>query len=245
MQKQIDAFLVKTPVSISSLWSKDQSGCSNKELDRHSDALDDDGDDNSDSKGHNMWADGDTSDEEGDSEYDSEDSEDPINSSAATQEAPENIMLPLPSHVGIKKQQDLSINSLVDEEVIIRQSQASQALDQVRLSLGIKSAIFRKKVGPAKSQYTKTRAWKAVHVASAAVQQHARSYALAQHALVRLEADNLILTRFPPLEKSDMVVSSDVVEENRVGQRSQHVSWIWRLDIGKGLGENEWIEESE
>jgi hypothetical protein len=62
---------------------------------------------------------------------------------------------------------------------------------------------------------------------------------------VQLQADDIILKKFPPLQKGDLAVSRDVVEENRLGQRSDHVGWIWRLDIGNGLGEDEWIQESE
>jgi hypothetical protein len=95
------------------------------------------------------------------------------------------------------------------------------------------------------SKYNKTRAWKAVKVVTGAVQGHARAYGCAQRALVQLQADHLILRRFPALQKSDLAVSRDVVEENRLGQRSEHVAWIWRLDIGNGLGEDEWMQESE
>ena len=83
-------------------------------------------------------------------------------------------------------------------------------------------------------------------MASSAVQQNARSYGLAQHALVALQADAKTLKRFPAMTQGDhLAVSGDVVEENRIGQRSEHISWIWRLDIGKDLDEDTWMEESE
>ena len=157
----------------------------------------------------------------------------------------ENVGLPLPSYLGDHLHQDAMVAALARDELLIRESQASDALQQLRLSLGMKAAIFRKVVSNAKSQKKKTRAWKAVHVATAAVQRHARSYRLAQHALVQLHADPLIMTRSPLLEKSDLSVSRDVVEENRVGQRSEHVSWIWRVNLGKDQDKNTWILESE
>jgi F0F1-type ATP synthase epsilon subunit len=153
--------------------------------------------------------------------------------------APESIVLPLPSHLGVNKNQDQMITALTEDELIVRKSQASDSLQDLRLSLGMKSAIFRKMVSNAKSQKKKTRAWRAVHVATAAVQRHARSYRLAQHALVQLNADPSILTKFPPLEKDHLTVSRDVVEENRIGQRSEHVSWIWRLDLGNDQDKND------
>jgi hypothetical protein len=165
--------------------------------------------------------------------------------SPITHDQPENIVLPLPSHLGLHQQPDQTITALVDNEMALRQSQASEALEQLRLSLGLKLAIFRNKGAMPNSQYNKTRAWKAVNVVTAAVQRHARSFGLARQALVQLQADHSILRRYPALQKSDLAVSRDVVEENRLGQRSEHVGWIWRLDIGNGLGEDEWMQESE
>jgi hypothetical protein len=242
LQIKIDAFLDKTPISIGGISPKEQSGSSNEQLDRHAAALEDGDDDNDDIEDDGTCSDLDILDEEDDSE---DEVQDPTHRHRSTCDAPEQIVLPLPSRLGLRKPHDETIALLIEDELKIRQSQASEALDQVRLSLGIKSAIFRKQVAPAKSQQKKTRAWKAVHVATAAVQRHARSYGLAQHALVELEAKALILTRFPALQKCDLVVSRDVVEENRVGQRSEHISWIWRLDIGHGLGKDKWMEESE
>ena len=236
-QTKIDAFLDKMPISIGSLFPKDQSAIpqSNQELD-----IDDD-----------TFGDEDDTDEDGyDDETDELEDDDPMDiedsiKSPVTNDQPENIKLPLPSHLGLQKHQDQSITALVEDEIALRQSQASQALEQVRLSLGLKSAIFRKKGALPNSQYNKTRAWKAVNAVTGAVQQHARLYGLAQHALVQLKADDVILKRFPVLQKGDLAVSRDVVEENRLGQRSEHVGWIWRLDIGSCLDEDEWMQESE
>lgn len=205
----------------------------------HDDTLEDE--ENDDEDGY----DDETSDDQDELEDDDHiDTEDSIKSPVA-HDHPENVVLPLPSHLGFDKPQDQTITALVEDELALRQSQASEALEQLRLSLGLKSAIFRKKGAMPNSQYNKTRAWKAVNVATASVQRHARLYGLARQALVQLQADHLILRRFPALQKSDLAVSRDVVEENRLGQRSEHVGWIWRLDIGNGLGEDEWMQESK
>jgi hypothetical protein len=47
------------------------------------------------------------------------------------------------------------------------------------------------------------------------------------------------------LKKEDLKVSRDIVEENRTGQKSEHVSWIWRLEGMSMIGEDEWLKESE
>jgi hypothetical protein len=236
LRTKIDAYLAKTPISLSSLLPQDQSPgawYSDQHLGEDDDAMEDEDDYND-------------SGESGDEDHTENDiDEDHTNSSTSAHVAPESIALPLPSHLGLNKQSDQTIAPLIAEELLIRQSQASDSLEQLRLSLGMKSAIFRKMVSNAKSQSKKTRAWRAVHVAMAAVKRHARSYCLAQHALVQLNAEPAILRKFPLLEAHDLKVSRDVMEENRIGQQSEHVSWIWRLDISKDQDKDDCMHESE
>jgi hypothetical protein len=243
LQTKIDAFLDKTPMALGNVSCEDQSPIPGQHLDQDYYADEDGVED------YNQHHDGDSDIDE---DEDEDDYEEEINmmdhhhiKPTGTHCVPERICLPLPSHLGPTKDQDQTIAALIKEELIIRESQASEALQHLRLSLGMKSAIYRKVVSNAKSQQKKTRAWRAVGVASATVQQHAQTYCLARHALVQLHAHNTILKRFPPLHKGDLRVSRDVVEENRIGQRSEHVSWIWRMDIGQDDKKNEWMHESE
>jgi hypothetical protein len=189
LQTKIDAFLDKMPISILSLLPKDQSAIpqSDQELHMQDGTFEDE--DNIDEDEY----DDETSEDEDELEDDNPmDTEDSIKS-PVTHDQPEMVKLPLPSHLGFSKHQDQTITALVEDEIAVRQSQASQALEQLRLSLGLKSAIFRKKGAMANSQYNKTRAWKAINAVTTAVQRHARLYGLAQHALVRLQADDVIL----------------------------------------------------
>jgi hypothetical protein len=137
LQTQIDAFLNGMPSSVASLAHKDQPHCSKEQLDRESNALEDEDDNNDDMDDD----DEDTSEEEDDFE---DDPEEPVKSSPRRHDAPEHIMLPLPSRLGLTEQELETIAPIVEYEVTIRQSQAAEALEQLRLSLGIKSAIFRK-----------------------------------------------------------------------------------------------------
>jgi hypothetical protein len=68
---------------------------------------------------------------------------------------------------------------------------------------------------------------------------------MARQALVELGASVAILARFPVLRKEDCKMGGDIEEENRVGQRSEHVSWIWRVDSGESFDKDEWQQESE
>jgi hypothetical protein len=246
LQSRIDAFLAKTPPALFSLLPEDQfpiSGISHLDLDKDDEAVED----------HDL--DYDSGESEEDEEDDNCDDEDEtgddvvakhhIKKTPTTNGAPESIMLPLPSQLGPIKHPDATMAALSADELIIREAQASESLQDLRLSLGMKAGIFRTmKLNP-RSQKTKTRAWKAVAVATAAIQQYARSYCLAQHAIVQLNADPSILSKYPPLQKQDLTISRDILEENRVGQKSEHLSWVWRLDIGKDLDKDAWMDESK
>jgi hypothetical protein len=158
---------------------------------------------------------------------------------------PEKAFLPLPSHLGQQHFNNPVIAALVAEELHLRVDQASHALQQLRLSLGLKSALFRNSVALANSQKTKTRAWRSVKVVDASVRRHTQEYRIARQALMHLHALPSLMGKFPILRKEDLKMSRDIVEENRVGQRSDHVSWIWRVDNGQIIYQHTWLKESE
>jgi hypothetical protein len=264
LQSKIDTFLAKTPTALSGFLAQEQSPIPSHNplhLDKdynhdssETEGEEEDGDEEDDDEEDDDEEDDDDDEEEEEDEDENDDEEDAdneviakdqIKSHTGTHGVAESILLPLPSHLRLNNHKDQTVAALSEDELIIRQTQASESLEHLRLALGMKAAIFRKNVAPAKSQSKKTRAWRAVHVATAAVHQHARSYRLAQNALVQLNANPSILTKFPRLQNSDLKVSSDVVEENRLGQRNDHVTWIWRLDIGKDQDTDGWMNESE
>jgi hypothetical protein len=97
-------FLDKTPISIGSFLPQDQSAMSrsNQQLDMHYDALEDE--DNNDNNEEDGYDDDETSDDQDELEDDNHmDTEDSIKSPVGTCDQPENIMLPLPSHLGFHK----------------------------------------------------------------------------------------------------------------------------------------------
>jgi hypothetical protein len=75
---------------------------------------------------------------------------------------PEHVKLPLPSHVGIRLCRELGLSQIASQEVELRKGQAHECLHQLKLALGLKSALFRKTIRLPKSQKTKTRGHTAV-----------------------------------------------------------------------------------
>jgi hypothetical protein len=142
---------------------------------------------------------------------------------------PEKVVLHLPSNLTSQQRKEYEWQELGDTEYELREGQANDSLERLRECLAEKSLRFRKEVRPAKSQKKMTRAWDSVHRVDNQIRQAVVTYRTARQAIGELggAAD---LERFKEIKKSDLKMSGDVVEENRVGQRSSVLPWFWRLD---------------
>jgi hypothetical protein len=151
-------------------------------------------------------------------------------------------ILCMPSKLG--KQQCLKYGwgSLMDQEKELRVGQANQSLEKIRLSLGHKSLLLRNVVRNASGQKSMTRAWGEVDRVDEKVKKEVAVYHCARHALISLGAEEE-LAKFRPIQPSDLKMSGDIVEENRIGQRNDALPWFWRID---GAGHNlddDWMKE--
>ena len=158
---------------------------------------------------------------------------------------PELIKLPLPSLLGAETCQRLELSNMVSQELELRKGQAYECLHQLRLALGLKSAMFRKTIQLAKSQKTKTWARSSVKRVEAAVRLHVRRYNKARHALIQLGGSQDVLVEFQAIHKEDVKMIRDITEENRFGQRSENLAWFWRVDGGKKQDAGAWLDEGE
>lgn len=142
---------------------------------------------------------------------------------------PENVTLYLPSSFKPYQRKDLGWQEMGNMELQLREGQANDALERLRECLAEKSLRFRKEVRSAKSQKKMTRAWDSIHRMEDQIKQAVVTYRAARDAIEELgEATDL--ERFQKITKSDLKMSGDIVEENRVGQRSSILPWFWRLD---------------
>ncbi len=82
------------------------------------------------------------------------------------------------------------------------------------------------KVRNATSQQTSTRAWGEVNRMEARVQRAVKDYKQAKEALERLNAGQ---QQFKEIKRSDLKMPGDIIEENRIGQRSDELALFWRL----------------
>jgi hypothetical protein len=142
----------------------------------------------------------------------------------------EKARLWLPSSFTKSEQVQMGLGQVSEVEAELREGQANDALEALRAGLAEKSLRFRTEVKPAKGQKTMTRAWDSIHRADKQIRGAVWCYRLARSALGGLGVSAELLSRYQEIQKGDLKMSRDVVEENRVGQRSSELPWFWRLD---------------
>jgi hypothetical protein len=159
-------------------------------------------------------------------------------------ECPEKCQLSLPSSFKVEELARLGFQDIVNQEIDLRIGQANDCLEDLRQALGHKMVLFRTSMRSASGQKGKTRAWADVNRVDSKVQKHAKSYGLARRALINLGASQEILHKYQAIEKDDLKMSGDVVEENRVGQRNDKLAWFWKLGQGGEDRDNDnWLTE--
>lgn len=156
---------------------------------------------------------------------------------------PEAIQLLLPSTLTHARRTRLQIEEIATQEVQLREGQANDALEGVRNSLAQVSLVFRTKVRESKSVYTRTRSWNEVQRSNLQVQQHVSRYRTARNALIQLRAPSEILDQFLEVRPEHMKMPGDIIEANRIGQRSDSLAWFWRLDADRSGTQEGWMKE--
>jgi hypothetical protein len=140
------------------------------------------------------------------------------------------VVIYLPSNFPPGQRKECGLQEFEMMELELRESQANDALKRLREDLAEKSLRFRTEVRPAKSQKKMTRAWDSVHRIDEHISQTVAAYKAARHAIRTLGSVE-DLERFQEITKSDLKMSGDIVEENRIGQRNSILPWFWRLDM--------------
>lgn len=157
----------------------------------------------------------------------------------------ERVRLGLPSSFSMVERTQMGLGRLGEIEIQLREGQANDALEALRAGLAEKSLRFRTEVKPAKGQKTATRAWDSIHRADKQIRIAVRSYRLARSAMEELGAGRHLLNQYQEIKKKDLKMSRDIVEENRVGQRSSELAWFWRLDRKWDTNRGQFLKECE
>jgi hypothetical protein len=158
-------------------------------------------------------------------------------------ETPENTVLCIPSSLTTVDIERLGLQSLAQQELQLRQGQANDSLQALRMALGHKSILYRTKIRKAKSTKGKKQGWDDIKVAALKVNKHVRAYRRARQAMERLGADSATLRRYQKIEREHLKLSGDITDENRYGQRNDKLPWFWTLEGQTSQGSGTWMQE--
>jgi hypothetical protein len=140
---------------------------------------------------------------------------------------------------------ETSGDKLLFAELKLRESQAANALYQIRISLGHKAFLFRKNLRLATGTKQKTRAWKEVYSVEAQVKHQARVYRLARRIMVRLGASKELLATYQELRSDELKATTALLDPKQPGQRNKALAWFWNMDVDRDMAGNGWMEECE
>jgi hypothetical protein len=155
---------------------------------------------------------------------------------------PEKIVIPLPSNIGVARCGELGVEHLIGQEIALREGQANDALQAIRMHLADKAVLFRTAVRPAKSQAKSTRAWTQVHSVERVIRLNTMIYMKCRAQLGNLEAHGL-LNKYLRMEKSHLKTTAAVADPNARGQRNATLPWFWSLDIQGDSVSSDWMNE--
>ncbi|TFY81296.1 hypothetical protein EWM64_g2719 [Hericium alpestre] len=155
----------------------------------------------------------------------------------------ERVALSIPSCLDDELRALPEMRSLLAKEAELREGQANDALQSLRLALGHKAFVFRHDVRNAGSQRGKTRAWADVMSIENTVQQQARIYRKAREALVTLKVKSSVLKRLQLLERAQLKVHTAVLDPVARGLRNANLPWFWSVDVKGDSAEATWLAD--
>ena len=112
--------------------------------------------------------------------------------------------LPLPSTLGRASCDQYGIVELVDQELLLRTSQANDALHAIYLALADKAILFQCDVHQAESQVTNTQAWRRIKSVNAVLRRYVAIYRKCRGAMVSLGAEAEVLQQYQALSDADL-----------------------------------------
>ena len=147
-------------------------------------------------------------------------------------EAAKKTIVPLPSCFDASAMRDRGLEHLLLLEKELREAQMNDALHLLRHSLGDKAWLLRRKLRGVKGYKEKLAIRTSVTDKMQDVERHAATYNRGREALMRMG----FAGEWMPISKSDLQLSSDVSEANRIGQNREKLPWFWCLEQGIGAG---------
>lgn len=151
----------------------------------------------------------------------------------------------LPSTLGAARCQELGYAYYAAQELELRNGQANDALQGLRLAISRKSVVYREGLRKSKSKVKKSRSWDEILVLDKSVRHHARIYRAARDAMIRLGASEEDLVKYRVLDKSHLGVSTATIDPSLRGHRNTSLAWFWTMDVEGDIQGHNGMEECE
>ena len=120
---------------------------------------------------------------------------------------PDRVTLPLPCMLSVRKCAELRIEELSRQELKLRAGQANDALCELQIGLADKAMLFHGDIRHVKSHAKKTCAWGKLHAMDLQVAWYAYIYRNCRKAMVALDAAEITLAKYQPLQDKDLKIA--------------------------------------
>jgi len=160
-----------------------------------------------------------------------------------TEPQPELTCLPMPSSLPRGSEQRVFLHHLICQELELRKGHANDCLAAVRQILGQEAFQYKKILRNVRDKVHRTQARSSIQKVHRSLVLQSRIYSRTRLAMKSLGIDpGLLETQYQTLSRSDIHVSTAVVDPNERGQSQMRLSWIWTIQHGVSPTDNHLTE---
>ena len=156
---------------------------------------------------------------------------------------PERAPILLPLQFGKDTLNHPAIIPFVKQEIKLREGQANDALDGLRLALSRKSVLFRTDLQHTKTKKGKSQSWAEINKVSRTARHFTQLYRFACQRLEQLSAPSATMKWYQPLEKEHLNVTTMVIDLALRGTHNQSLAWFWTIDVQGDIGKVDGMAE--
>lgn len=150
-----------------------------------------------------------------------------------------------PSQFSTATSQTNSMHRYALQEISLREGQANDALQGLRLALSTKSVMFRTDLRHQKKKKGKTRAWANIHNIDRSARHFAQVYKHSRQRLINLCAPQATLDRYQELQAEHMDVKTTIIDPATRGTRYSSRAWFWSIDVQGDIEKVDAMSECE
>ena len=176
---------------------------------------------------------------------DYDDEWDPVDPPAIqpTEPQPELACLPMPSSLPRGSDQRVFLHHLIRKELELRKGHANDCLAAVRQILAQEAFQYKKILRAARDKVHRTRARSSIQKVHRSLVLQSRIYSRTRKAMESLGIDPVLFeTEYQVLSRSDIHVSTAIVDPNEWGQSQMRLSWILTVQQGISPTDNHLTE---